>query len=429
VSIVVLSASGVANFSEGGGHFWVYMQYAHSLRQLGCDVFWVERFHHGRDQHATDEQAATFFDRMARFGLAGKAILYSVPASSAGAAPCAYLGMSEHEAAAVFHRADLLLNFDYHMPAALLAQFRRTALVDIDPGLLQFWIDTDQISLPAHDVYLTTGENVRTIVKPGAPTRAWTYVRRPVCLDLWPFTYDSASEAFTTVSSWWGGYGAGEWVTDGKGLMFENNKRVSFLQMADLPGLVSRPLELALFLGEGDPLDPPVLKSDWQAERDSPSDITDYQSDAVDCRFLEARGWRIRHSRDVAGTPWAFQQYVQQSRGEFSCAKPSCMRFQNAWISDRTLCYLASGKPAIVQHSGPSAYLPDGEGLFRFTTIAEAADALRTVDAAYDAHCRAAREIAVAYFDGPRVLAEMLNAALERNRPPLQYLSAALGHS
>ena len=414
MSIVVLSAAGVANFAEGGGHFWVYMQYAHALRQLGCDVYWLERFHRAQDRHVVDENLRLFFDRMRQFGLEGKAILYSVPAGSAAAdAPCEYIGATETEAASLFQRADLLFNFDYHMPVSLLARFRRTALVDIDPGLLQFWIDANQIELPAHDVYLTTGENISTRENPNEPTRSWRHVKRPVCLDLWPLAFDPECEAFTTVSSWWGGYGAGEWVTDGNGLIFENNKRVSFLQVANLPRMVARPLELALFLGDGDPIDPPVVKSDWQSEPVSPEGITDYQSDAIDRRFLEARGWRIRHSRDAAGTPWAFQQYVQRSRGEFSCAKPSCMRFQNAWISDRTLCYLASGKPAIVQHTGPSGYLPEGDGLFRFKTIDEAADALRIVDDAYAHHGRAARDLAAAHFDGPQVLADMLNAAFE----------------
>src|SRR5256885_12568838 len=94
----------------------------------------------------------------------------------------------------------------------------------------------------------------------------------------------------------------------------------------------------------------------------------------------EGRGWRIRHSGEVAGTPEAYQAYIQKSRGEFSCAKRSCRKFQNAWVSDRTLCYLASGKPAVVQHTGPSSFLPDGEGLFRFSTPKDAARAFDAIN-------------------------------------------------
>ena len=134
--------------------------------------------------------------------------------------------------------------------------------------------------------------------------------------------------------------------------------------------------------------------------------------DAAERARLERHGWRVRHSREVAGSPEAYRAYIQQSRGEFSCAKPSCMDFQNAWISDRTLCYLASGKPAVVQHTGPSAYLPNGEGLFRFTTLEEAAGALEAVNADYERHCRAAREIAGSCFDAEQVVARILNETL-----------------
>src|SRR5207247_4166830 len=103
---------------------------------------------------------------------------------------------------------------------------------------------------------------------------------------------------------------------------------------------------------------------------------------------LMAHGWRLRKAHVVASTPWAYQRYIQDSRGEFSCAKPSCLNLQNAWISDRTLCYLASGKPAVVQHTGPSRFLPDADGLFRFRSIEEAAHALSAAESDYEGHCR-----------------------------------------
>ena len=88
------------------------------------------------------------------------------------------------------------------------------------------------------------------------------------------------------------------------------------------------------------------------------------------------------------------------------------MRFQNAWISDRTLCYLASGKPAVVQDTGPSSFLPNGEGLFRFSTVEEAADALHAVNADYERHCRAARQIAETFFDAKQITRDILDHAL-----------------
>src|SRR5438067_9848182 len=165
-------------------------------------------------------------------------------------------------------------------------------------------------------------------------------------------------------------------------------KRTAFLPFLDLPRHTTQPLELALYLTE---------------------------KDSQDRAGLERHGWTIRDSRTVAGDPDSYREYVQRSRGEFSCAKPSCMEFQNAWISDRTICYLASGKPAVVQHTGPSAYLPSGEGLFRFSTLEEATEALASLNACYERHCRAAREIAEFMFDGKQVVEAILNHALSRS--------------
>ena len=114
----------------------------------------------------------------------------------------------------------------------------------------------------------------------------------------------------------------------------------------------------------------------------------------------------------VASSPERYQAYIQGSRGEWSCAKPVFVKLQSAWVSDRTVCYLASGKPAVVQHTGPSAYLPHGEGMFRFSTLDEAAAALDAINTDYPRHCRAAREIATAYFDAKQVLAQVLSEAL-----------------
>src|SRR5947208_16377737 len=97
--------------------------------------------------------------------------------------------------------------------------------------------------------------------------------------------------------------------------------------------------------------------------------------DRKESKRLETRGWRIRHSGEVASSPELYQAHIQHSPGEFSCAKPSCMKFQNAWVSDRTVCYLPSGKRVVVQDTGNSSFLPNGEAMIRLTTIKEAAGA------------------------------------------------------
>jgi len=386
VASVVISPDNVANFPDGGGHFWVYMQYAQGLIRSGCDVYWLERFHRGADPDRDARTLATFFQRMARFGLDGKVVLYSLDdRADSTEASFEYIGMTRSQAEAVLRRADLLLNFHYAIDPRLLACPRRTALVDIDPGLLQLWMSTGQLRVSPHDRYFTTGETVGTAVARFPDCGLdWIRIRPPVCLDLWPYVYDPRCEAFTTVAGWW----AGLWIKqieDGKEVLHENTKRVSFREFVALPRLTRQVLELALYLADGD---------------------------GADRELFESQGWRVRHSRDVAGTPELYRAYIQASRGEFSCAKPSCMKFQNAWVSDRTLCYLASGKPAVVQHTGPSAYLPNGDGLFRFTTLEEAAAALDDVCSDYERQCRAAREIAAAYFDATQVVAKIMSEAL-----------------
>ena len=127
-----------------------------------------------------------------------------------------------------------------------------------------------------------------------------------------------------------------------------------------------------------------------------------------DCRLLRTNGWRVRHSFEVAATPEDYQQYVQASRGEFSCAKASCIKLQNAWVSDRSLCYLASGRPVVVQHTGPSSILPDRLGILRFSSVAEAADCLNEATANYSRHSRAARELVEAFFDARQVGEQIL---------------------
>src|SRR3989475_2302453 len=380
---IVISPFNVINFAEGGGHFWVYMQYAQALRLLGCDVYWLESFASNGNEESDQARLAPLLARMERFGLGRKLVLYPrrEPGSAAGL-PEEYTGRNRSDAEAVFERADLLLNFHYSIAPALLARFRRTALVDIDPGLLQFWISRGQLAVPSHDFYFTTGE---TVGRPGGKIPdsglPWIPIRPPVCLKHWPFTFDPNSEAFTTVSIW----DSDDWIVDGEA-EYENTKRVAFLEFADLPRLTNQPLELALFL---------------RTERD----LTERGD-------LEKRGWHIRQSREVAATPELYQAYIQQSRGEFSCAKRSCMNFQNAWVSDRTLCYLASGKPVVVQNTGPSEFLPDGEGMFRFSTPAEAAKAFEVINGDYEKHCRAARRIAETFFDAKQGVKAILSRVL-----------------
>jgi len=379
---VVLCAYNVANFPNGGGHLWVYMQHVFGMKRLGCDVYWLECFRRSGDAERDAAAIDSFFARLAAMGMAGRVILRKVGGPDP-AAPVEWLGLSEAEAGRVIDRADLMLNFHYAIEPELLARFRRTAMVDIDPGLFQFWLSRGQLKVPRHDLYFTTGETVGT---PGArfPDCGLEWVRIPpaVCVEQWSCANGDRGDAMTTVSAW----DSPDWVVDRPaGIRFDNSKRVAFLPFRDLPRLTPQPLELALFL--------------------------DTAVDHEEGRMMAEHGWRIRRSVEVAGSPQAYRDYIRRSRGEFACAKPSCMYFQNAWVSDRTLCYLASGRPVVVQDTGPSRLLPSGEGMFRFSTPEQAAAALEAMNADYARHCRAARELAESVFDSKLVAARILEIA------------------
>jgi len=284
MSTAVISAYRVATTPQFGGHFWVYMQYAHALRQLGFEVFWLERVE--ADALRRDPAAISrFMRRMERFGFGRQAILYDLVGAGG---ELRFNGATASRAEAAFRRAEFLLNFHYEIDERVLGRFRRTALVDIDPGLLQWWISRGQLRVPAHDLYLTTGETV------GAPEGriddcglTWLHIRPPVCLDLWPYAYDPSCRRFTTVSSWLGG----EYVTEHGKVLYRNDKSISFLSFAELPSRTVSELELAIYL-KG-------------------------REDSADRTLLEGRGWRVRHAREVANTAQRYQAYIQASRGEF----------------------------------------------------------------------------------------------------------------
>jgi len=357
-----------------GGYLWVYLNWALGLRALGCRVVWLEGINPTTAPNQVRATVATLKHRLRPYGLAESVALCSwteAPLDRTVAEGCLEIEPAE---------VDLLLNVGYYeIPTEVVARFRRSALIDIDPGLLQIWMTYQKLSVARHDVYFTIGE---TVGRPGArfpdAGLTWQYTPPCVALEWWPPCQARADAPFTTISHWWG-----DWV-DVLGTTYANDKRSGFLPFLDLPGRTDQPLELALCLGHD------------QTER----------------LILEERGWRVGDAQTVAFTPWDYQRYIQESRGEFSCVKPSCIRLQNAWISDRTLCYLASGKPAVVQHTGSSLFLPDRAGLLRFRDLVEAAQCLDSVAVDYERQCRLARALVEQHFDARKVVARVLERAL-----------------
>jgi|SRR5499433_2823148 len=363
-------------YPEGGGHLWEYLNWALGLRALGCQVIWLEGLAPSTPASEIRAKVAALKLRLERYGLANYLALHS---SSDGPVPLdvATMGCLDLDAAA---GADLLLEFRYDTPLRIVKRFRRSALLDIDPGLSQAWISKGRISLTPHDVYFTTGE---TVGQQG--TRIpdvglnWLYTRPCVALDWWQPREATAKAAFTTVAHWY----AGGWLEDDANAHLDD-KRSGFLPFLDLPRFTDHPLELALDL--------PPEGEQWL--------------------MLEGRGWRIVDAHRVAATPWDYQRYIQNSFAEFSCAKPACLKLENAWVSNRTLCYLASGKPAVVQHTGASRILPDAAGLFRFRDLQEAAQCIERVVIDYEKQSKLARALAQEYFDARNVVKTLLEWAL-----------------
>jgi hypothetical protein len=372
---VCLFPAGTLSYPNGGGYLWIYLNWALGFRSLGCEVIWLEGVSPTAPAQLVQLQVATLKNRLERYGLAESLALCSwtgEPLPAETTAGCMNLDNAAE--------ADLLLNQRYGAPSEIVGRFRRSALLDIDPGLLQIWISKGWIEVARHDLYFTISEAVAE-ARPPIPDTDLRWQHAPPCvsLDLWSPHKARAAAPFTTLTHWYAGGGA-----EDSGEAYADDKRSGFLPFLDLPQRTSQPLELAL----------------------------DVAADANIRASLNDRGWRVRDAYEMAATPWDYQRYVQDSLGEFSCAKPSYVRYQTAWISDRTVCYLASTKPAVVQHTGPSKFLPDSAGLFRFRNISEAAHALEQVARDYEQHCRLARTLAEELFDAKKVAGSVLDRSL-----------------
>ncbi len=379
---VVLAAYRVATQPHAAGHFWAYAQYVDALLRLGCDVWWLEELSPKADPADDQVRAQTLLGRLGALGLGDQVILYRASDNGHGEQMPTYVNTSADRAERAMQQADLLLNFHYALAPSLLSRFRRTALIDIDPGILQLWRRHGLLEVHEHDVYFTIGEHLE---QPPLNERhvPWIHTPPAVSLDLWPYRYEPQSTRFTTVASWH----SSTYLLVEDGSLYDTNKKHSFLAYVELPLRTGQQLELALVLSQGE-----------QSER----------------QLLGTNGWSVRDASRVAGTPADYQTYIQRSRGEFSCAKPAYVWLRNAWLSDRTICYLASGKPAIVQDTGPSSYVSDGYGLLRFSSLDEAAAALAEVDRDYEGHCQAARAMAETHFSATRVIARLLQRALDQ---------------
>ena len=354
---------------------WVFLNWAAGFRAQGCRIIWLDVADLSESPDAVCARVALLRERIRPYGFADSIALTThdgEPLPSQYTTGC----LTPDDAA----EADLLFDLRYDFPESLVRRFRRSALLDIDPGILQIAMKQKHMNPAPHDVYFTIGE---TVGQPGSrfPSLGLDWIHIPPCvsLDLWPVIPAPRDSAFTTVSHWY----MNEWMADENGDVYKNDKRSGFLPFVELPKRVATPMELAIHLA----------------------------GDTVERQMLQDNGWRVRESHEAAGSAADFHDYVQASRGEFGCAKPAYVKMQTSWISDRTICYLASGRPAIIQDTGPTRYLSGHEGALRFSTIDQAVECFQAVESDYARHAAAARALAETHFADSRVVPRVLERA------------------
>jgi hypothetical protein len=130
-------------------------------------------------------------------------------------------------------------------------------------------------------------------------------------------------------------------------------------------------------------------------------------------QLLAHKGWQVVDPAEVCPDLDTYRQYIESSKAEWSVAKNGYVVGQAGWFSCRSACYLAAGRPVAVQDTGFSAVIPAGEGVLPFSTVEEAVAAVKDIEAHYARHAKAARALAVEYFDAAKVLTRLIDEALQ----------------
>jgi len=376
----ILISGSIAGHPVGyGGNIWAFLQWVLGFRRLGFDVYYVEE-RQGKDLMDEDLKPAPFsksanaqsFRRLIdRFDLGDRAALLEAGTS-------AHVGLSREDMDKIAPDVDLFLN-QFGAYTAALGRVRRSVYLDLDPGHTQIWQEQYGVDmrLRDHDLYMTIGLNLG---EPGCPSPTcgvrWEKTLWPIVLSEWA-TDDPPGPAFTTVANW-RDYSWVEW----QGVWYAQ-KAEAFKAVIDLPHRVSMPIELCLSIADSDP----------------------------DLPTLRANGWRVVSPRERVGDPDAYRRYIHGSRGEFSPVRPICSLGQTGWFSERSSCYLAAGRPVVMEDTGLGRHLPVGRGLLTYTDLESAARCLETVQRDYAKHALAAREFAREYLDSDRVLSRILALA------------------
>jgi hypothetical protein len=307
----------------------------------------------------------------ARFGLDDR---YAVLMD--GGRKCA--GIAREDLLAYVQKSDIYFNvngfisFDEILDRAAFRVF-----LDIDPGFFQVWKAAGwHDGFMGHDAFITLGQNIGS-AECSIPScdLEWIGTGPPVALDHWSDNSDGG-QRFTSVVTWRGPWSAIEFEGTTYGL-----RAHEFRKFSAMPRLVNESFELALDVGE---------------------------EDQHDVEALTRRGWTIADPRKVAGDPERYRDYLRKSKAEVGVAKHMYVESRSGWFSDRSACYLASGKPVLAQNTAFDNVYPTGQGLLTFSTLEEAVAGVEEINAHYRCHASAARDLASTYFDSRKVLNNLL---------------------
>jgi hypothetical protein len=399
----------VAQHPSLGGMTWHYLQYVIGLDRLGHDVYYFEDSGEvpytldggpsGNDWTAPDCSGNVNYLRcvLGRYGLADRWAYRYAPDGT-------WFGLSESTRLAVVRSADLLINVSGSLEHPdRYRSVRRLVYIDTDPIVTQIKCltgsSTFRSRVDAHDVHFSFGEEFSSrALQTG---HRWRATRQPVVTSEWQPS-EPCRGSYSTVMSWTS-YAPLEYAGH-----FYGQKDIEFQRFVELPELVA-PVRMEVAMAR-------TQHRNWQAQLDNlpprSARIVSEHPQWDPQMLLRHNGWSVVDAHEQCGDFDAYRDYIQTSRGEWGVAKHAYVQGRPGWFSERTACYLASARPAIVQDTGFGAVLPIGEGLMSFSTLTEAAAAIRDVEKDYARHSRAARAIAEEYFDSASVLTSLLDESI-----------------
>lgn len=371
----------VAGYVAGmpnAGLFWHSMSYVLGFRALGHDAWFLEDsgdhpwswdpFEH-REDPALESGARLLAAETAPLGLADRWVLRHMPSGR-------HDGLDEDQTRELLASADIFVNVSLVTP--MRPEYRQVPTrvgIDTDPVFTQIRIAR------GHGHYADVQEShsrLFTFGRPPLPAQRgeWVPTRQPVVTDLWPVAAPADTDAPFTSIAQWRSYPTETW----EGIEYGNKDR-SFPQFVDLPRRTRRRLKLAIS-GQG-------------------------KREAVP--LLQRHGWQLTDGSVVTRTTAEYRELIAGSVGEFGVAKHGYVAARSGWFSERTCCYLASGRPAIVQDTGWTDWLPSGKGVLAFTTPDQALEALETVADDPQSHAAAARAVVEEHFQAADVCADLLD--------------------